>query len=142
MKSVGLFIPLILLIASSALGQTMPEPAAGEPSPKPDSITICAGNVPPDNMVITATGTYPQCAGSCRGRLVEPLEGPVMIICAGQPIPEYYELESMTSTQACNCISDEENAFVIRRRKGAPTPIATPLALPGAPGVPFAAPSR
>lgn len=132
MKSVGLFILVNLLIAVSASGQTMPQgnpPAPAFPA-KPNALTICAGNVPPDNMVVTATGNSPQCAGSCRARQVEPVEGPVMIICSGQPLPEFYEIESVTTTPACTCISEEDNAYVIRRNREAPTPIATPLAQP------------
>ena len=38
-----------------------------------------------------------------------------MVICAGQSIPQYYETESTTTVPACNCIGDEDNAYVIRR---------------------------
>jgi len=144
MKSVGLFIPIILLIAASVVGQTLPEtlppqslpatqspPATQSLPAKPNTLSMCAGDVPPENMVITATGTSVICAGSCRGRLVEPVEGPVMVICAGQPIPQYYETESVTTSPACNCIGDQDNAYVIRRRNDAPAP--TPTVLPGAP---------
>lgn len=128
MKSVGLFILVNLLIAASVSGQTMPEsPTTQSLQAKPNALTICAGNVPPENMVITATGNSPQCAGSCRARQAEPVEGPVMVICTGQPLPEFYEIESVTSTPACNCINDEDNAYVIRRTREAPTPIATPV---------------
>lgn len=140
MKSVGLFILVNLLIAAGASAQMMPP---GNPAPqqfqqfqaKPNALTICAGNVPPENMVITATGNSPQCAGSCRARQVEPVEGPIMIICAGQPLPEFYEIESVTTTPACTCMSEEDNAFVIRRVREAPTPLATPAA-PAQPAIP------
>ena len=137
MKSVGLFILVNLLIAATVSGQTMPPGNPGpQPFPsKPNALTICAGNVPPDNMVITATGNSPQCAGSCRARQVEPVEGPVMIICSGQPLPEFYEIESVTSTPACTCLSEEDNAYVIRRVREAPTPMATQAA-PAQPQIP------
>ena len=130
MKSVGLFILVNLLIATSVGGQTMPPdaPAVQSFPAKPNALTICAGNVPPENMVITATGNSPQCAGSCRARQVEPVEGPVMIICAEQPLPEFYEIESVTSTPACTCLSEDDNAYVIRRTREAPTPMSTPAA--------------
>jgi len=134
MKSVGFFISLILLVGASALGQTLPEsqnPNTELPFPsKPNALVVCAGDVPPDDMVITATGTSVTCAGSCRSRQIEPVEGPVMVICAGQPIPRYWETQSVTTLPACNCIADQDNAYVIRRGIGAPTP--TPAA--GFPG--------
>ncbi len=135
MKSVGLFISIILLIGTSALGQqqqqqTFPEtqnPNTELPFPsKPNALIICAGDVPPDDMVITATGTSVTCAGSCRSRQIEPVDGPVMVICADQPIPKFYETQSVTTLPACNCIADQDNAYVIRRGIGAPTP--TPAA--------------
>ena len=139
MKLFGLLISLILLLATSVWAQNTPQ---AEPTPtpempeKPGSLVICAGNVPPEGMVITATGTSSTCAGACRARTVEPVTGPIMIICAGQPIPEYYETESTTTTPACNCVGEEDNAYVIRRMNGAPTPtpLIPQLPLPG--GVP------
>jgi len=133
MKFFGLFIPLILLVATIVAGQTTPEsePTASQSLPeKPNSLTICAGNIPPEGMTITATGTAATCAGACRARTVEPVQGPVMVICAGQPIPQYYETESTTTTAACNCIGEEDNAYVIRRMNGAPTPTPTGVSLP------------
>jgi hypothetical protein len=53
-----------------------------------------------------------------------------MVICAGQPIPQYYETESTTTTAACNCIGEEDNAYVIRRMNGAPTPTPSQILLP------------
>jgi hypothetical protein len=144
MKSVGWFIPVILLIAGSAMGQQSPfpesqsqnqsrNPSTELPFPsKTNALVMCAGDVPPANMAITASGTSVTCTGSCRSRQIEPVEGPVMVICAGQPIPQYYETESVTSLPACNCIADQDNAYVIRRRDNAPTP--TPAALSGFPG--------
>jgi hypothetical protein len=140
MKFFGLFISLILLIATSAAGQQpTPEMNPSElnnsqsPPEKPNSLTICAGNVPPEGMVVTATSTSPTCAGACRGRTVEPVEGPVMVICADQPIPQYYETESTTTIAACNCIAEEDNAYVIRRANGAPTPTPAAPTLPTSP---------
>jgi hypothetical protein len=141
MKSVGLFISIILLAAPAAVGQTLTQipdrtesPTTALPFPsKANAPIICAGDVPPENMVITASGTSVTCAGSCRSRQIEPVDGPIMVICAGQPIPQYYETESVTSLPACNCIGDQDNAYVIRRSNSAPTP--SPSApLPGLPG--------
>ena len=136
MKFVGLSISIILLIASAAAGQSMqsmpvPYPAETPTSPtsfptKPEALTICAGNVPPEDMVITATGTSYTCSGSCRSRQVEPAKGPIMVICAGQSIPQYYETESVTTSPACNCIADQDNAYVIRRINTAPTASPSP----------------
>jgi len=135
MKFVGWFIPMILLVATSVAGQSQgmqefrsqAQAPNGNPSPisfptKPDALIICAGNIPPENMVITATGTSFTCPGSCRSREVEPVEGAIMIVCAGQPIPQYYETESVTSSPACNCLGDQDNAYVIRRLATAPSP--------------------
>ena len=130
MRFFGLFISMILLFATSAAGQTAtgrePAPEAASSSmsfpTKPGALIVCAGNVPPENMVITATGTSFTCSGSCRSREVEPAQGPIMIICAGQPIPQFYETESVTSSPACNCLGDQDNAYVIRRLNTAPTP--------------------
>lgn len=92
---------------------------------------MCAGNVPPAGMVVTATGNSPDCAGPCTARKVEPVHGPVMIICAHQPVPDNYDLESITTSPACKCIGDEDNAYVIRISK-APTTRGTPgFAQPG-----------
>ena len=132
-----LFVSIIVLLASTAASQTSavrPAPAASSLSfpTKPQALIICAGNVPPDNMAITATGTSYTCSGSCRSRQVEPVWGPIMVICAGQPIPQYYETESITSTPACDCLGEQDNAYVIRRLSTAPTP--SPSQSPTAPG--------
>lgn len=140
MKSVGFFISIILLIGTSALGQqqqqqTGPDtqnPNTELPFPsKPNALIICAGDVPPDDMVITATGTSVTCAGSCRSRQIEPVDGPVMVICADQAIPKFYETQSVTTVPACNCIADQDNAYVIRRGIGAPTPTPEAPSFPG-----------
>jgi hypothetical protein len=135
MKFVGLFIILIPLIAGSVVGQTMPETPAPQLLPeKQNALVICAGDVPPENMVITAAGTSITCTGSCRARQVEEVQGPIMVICAGQPIPQYYETESITTTPVCNCIGDQDNAYVIRRMNGAPTPTPQAIPIPTGPG--------
>ena len=136
MKFSGLFLCSIVLTATSAAAQMAQMPTAAEtmvPFPsKPTALVICAGNNPPENMVITGAGTSYTCPGSCRSRQIEPVEGPIMIICAGQPIPQYYETEGVTTTPACNCIADQDNAYVIRRMASAPTP--TPTAAPAPEG--------
>jgi hypothetical protein len=75
---------------------------------------ICADDVAPEGMIITATGTAASCAGACRAREMKPACGPVIKICAGQPIPKGYILESITTTPACECVGSDDNAYVIR----------------------------
>jgi hypothetical protein len=93
----------------------------------PDQQVICAGNVPPDGMVVTATGNSVECGGSCRSLHIVPVRGRIMVICAQQPIPQAYEIQSITSTPACNCLGEDDNAYVIRL-PGAilPTPVPPP----------------
>jgi hypothetical protein len=81
-------------------------PASGE--------IVCADDLAPEGMAVTTTGTSPTCAGSCRAREMEPVCGPVMKICAGQPIPNGYALDSITTAPACACLGAEDNAYVIR----------------------------
>jgi hypothetical protein len=83
--------------------------------------TICAGNIPPEGTVITATGNSVDCGGSCRARQIEPVRGQIMVICAQQPIPERYEIQSVTSSPACNCLGEDDNAYVLRAIGGALT---------------------
>ena len=75
---------------------------------------ICADDVAPEGMIITATGTAASCAGACRAREMKPACGPIIKICAGQPIPKGYVLESITTTPACECVGGDDNAYVIR----------------------------
>jgi len=79
---------------------------------------MCAGNLPPEGMVITATGSSDSCPGSCRARQTELAQLAIMVICEGQPIPDGYEIEEFTSTPACDCLGDQDNAYVIRRLGG------------------------
>ena len=116
-----LFTSLLLLITALVQAQISPTPSF----PSADQ-TICAGNVPPDGTVIVATGSSPQCGGSCRGRQVDKIHGAVMVICAQQPIPIGYELQSVTSAPACNCIGEDDNAYVIRRTGPEPSTSPTP----------------
>jgi hypothetical protein len=114
------------------------------------SEVICAGDVPPEGLVVTATGTAPSCNGACRARKVQPVFGEIMKICADQPIPKGYVLDGITATPACRCLGTEENAYIIKRRPLnytygydetlSPTPNETfgpgqmpPLAAPGYP---------
>jgi len=39
----------------------------------------------------------------------------MMVICGGQPIPDDYEIESITTTPRCGCLGEHDNAYVIRR---------------------------
>jgi hypothetical protein len=75
---------------------------------------LCADDLVPQGMTVTATGTAATCAGACRARQVEPVCGPVMKICAGQPIPKGYVLDSITTMPACQCLGQENDAYVIR----------------------------
>lgn len=87
-------------------------------------MTICAGNVPPEGMVIASTGNSVICGGSCRSRQVIPIKGAIMVICAQQPIPKDYEIQSVTTSPSCMCLGDDDNAFVIRAANGTlPTPL-------------------
>ena len=98
----------------------------------------CSEDVIPEKMVITATGTSPVCRGSCRARRLEPVRGSLMIICANQPIPTDYSLDSVTTTPDCVCLGDEDNAYVIKKVESSEekeegeaiaTPTRTPMVL-------------
>ncbi len=99
----------------------------------------CSEDVLPEKMVITATGTSPVCRGSCRARRLEPVRGSMMIICANQPIPKDYDLDSVTTTPDCQCLGNEDNAYVIRKLEASEaqeegealaTPTRTPIFSP------------
>lgn len=75
---------------------------------------VCADDLVPPGMAVTATGTAPSCDGSCRAREIKPVCGLIMKICAGQPIPKGYTLDSVTSMPGCQCLGGEEDAYVIR----------------------------
>ena len=93
--------------------------------------TICAGNIPPEGTVITATGNSVDCGGSCRARQIEPIRGQIMVVCAQQPIPDRYEIQSVTTSPACNCLGEDDNAYVLRAVGGGLTnPGAARLGLP------------
>jgi hypothetical protein len=120
MKS-SLLIAFFFLFATSPVHAQFPTPLPREPQQ-----TICAGNTPPEGMIITETGNSPICGGSCRSRQIERVHGGIMVICAQQPLPHNYEIQSVTSNPACSCLGDEDNAYVIRAKNGTlPTP--TPL---------------
>ena len=56
-----------------------------------------------------------------------------MIVCANQPIPEHYILDSVTTTPDCVCLGDEDNAYVIKinqARENDEEAIATPTTTP------------
>lgn len=75
---------------------------------------ICAGDLPPFGAAIVATGTSSICGGACRARQFAPVHGDTMIICAQQPIPPNYSLQSLTTSPSCQCLGDLDNAYVIR----------------------------
>jgi hypothetical protein len=94
---------------------------------------VCAEDIAPSDMVVTATGTSSVCHGSCRARKLELVRGPIMIICAQQPVPQGYVLDSITTSPACSCLGDEDNAYAIRRaemERGETPPIAIPSPTP------------
>jgi hypothetical protein len=97
-----------LLVLLAILGGFFAMRAAAETS------TICMGDIPPDGMVITAATTSSICGGSCRTLILEPLHGSVMLICANQPIPARYTLQSVTTSPSCACLGGEDNSYVIR----------------------------
>jgi hypothetical protein len=78
---------------------------------------ICSPAPPPAGLVVTASGSVPSCDGACGGKYVEPLR-PYMVICAGQPIPEHYELIGTETNAACRCVAQVENASIIQLEKG------------------------
>jgi len=122
LKSLLIFIAVFFLfitLPAQAQQQYMGQNQGPAPTPSEASgQTICAGNIPPEGTIITATGNSVDCGGSCRARQIEPLHGHIMVICAQQPIPDNYEIQSLTTTPACNCIGEEDNAYVIRAITG------------------------
>lgn len=75
---------------------------------------LCADDLVPKGMAITATGTAPSCQGACRAREVQPVCGVLMKICAGQPVPKGYVLDSVTTLPACRCLGTGDDAYVLR----------------------------
>lgn len=105
-RSAWLFAALLSLWMLAFCNLYLPAPVWAE--------VLCADDIVPAGMAVTATGTTVNCAGACRAREVEPVCGPVMKICAGQPIPRGYVLDSITTMPACECLGQEGNAYVIR----------------------------
>ena len=61
---------------------------------------LCADDLVPLGMAVTATGTAPTSDGSCRAKEIKPACGLVMKICDGQPIPDGYTIDSVTRRAA------------------------------------------
>lgn len=122
---------LILLVVPISFAQNVYSqmPTPGATSTPQRAVVICAGNTAPAGTVVTATGSSPVCSGSCQARKIQPVRGDIMIICARQPIPRNYVLESVTTAPRCNCLGDQDNAYVIRLAT-TPTPTSTPLGAP------------
>lgn len=93
----------VLILAGLALAA---RPAAAQ--------LICAGDLPPYGAAIVATGTSSICGGACRARQFASVHGDTMIICAQQPIPPHYSLQSLTTSPSCQCLGAADNAYVIR----------------------------
>ena len=85
---------------------SFPQRARGE--------VVCADDLVPEGMAVTATGTSANCAGACRAREIMPVCGPVFKICAGQPIPKGYALDGVTTMPNCACLGSGDNGLVIR----------------------------
>ena len=79
------------------------------------SQTICVPELPPDGMVITATGDSSGCNSPCSARRIDKVFGKLMKICSGQPIPDGWQIDGTGSTPQCRCLGDAENTFFIRR---------------------------
>jgi hypothetical protein len=106
---------------------------------------VCADDVVPFGTAVTATGTAPSCDGSCRAREIKPVCGLVMKICAGQPVPRGYVLDSITSMPGCQCLGHDNDAYVIRYiGPDGPGAVlssnAEPNAVPGTRRLPFGNP--
>jgi len=105
------------LVMIVLIGMTAGCPSIGAAASRESQI-VCSEDVIPDNMIVTATGTSPVCRGSCRARRIEPVQGSIMIICANQPVPKNYGLDSITTTPDCQCIGAEDNAYIIKKVEG------------------------
>jgi hypothetical protein len=99
---------------------TAPSPSVTSPEqslPPSGTITVCSEDVAPPGMVVTWTGNANVCRGPCRARALQRVIGPIMVICAHQPVPKDYTIDSVTTTPNCSCLGDEDNAYVIRKVK-------------------------
>jgi hypothetical protein len=135
----GVLMASLVILPDQVPAQSMHAPpravAPAQPS-APQSLIVCSEDIVPNDMIVTATGTSPACRGSCRARKVAPVRGLVMIVCANQPIPERYVLDSVTTTPDCVCLGDEDNAYVIKLNQSHENdeevfPTATPIPSPG-----------
>lgn len=95
-----------LIAATLALSAAAATPVAAQ--------VICSGDMPPQGTAIIATGTSSICGGACRARQFSAVQGATMIICAQQPIPAHYTLQSVTASPSCGCLGDQDNAYVIK----------------------------
>jgi hypothetical protein len=95
-----------VFVAFAICGWCLSHPASAQ--------IICEDDITPEGMAVITTGTSPTCAGSCSAREIKPVCGPVIKMCAGQPIPKGYVLDSITTTPGCTCLGAEDNAYVIR----------------------------
>jgi hypothetical protein len=108
---IGVIFVLLLLSPWAAFGDD-----SQSQSQAPSGLqTVCAGNLIPSNMAVTATGTSSNCPASCTTRSIERVRGDMMVICAHQPIPTGYTLDSITSNAECECLGSEDNAYVIKK---------------------------
>lgn len=78
---------------------------------------VCRDEPAPPGRVITKGGSMGSCVGACASRYVERLRDH-MIICAGQKVPEGYDLLGVTTVSDCDCIAGSENAMIIQLKPG------------------------
>ena len=57
------------------------------------------------------------CVGTCASRYIERLRDH-MVICAGQKVPEGYDLLGVTTVADCDCVADTENGLIIELKPG------------------------
>lgn len=78
---------------------------------------ICRDEPPPPGHVVTRGGSMGSCVGTCASRYIEPLRDH-MVICAGQKVPEGYDLLGITTVADCDCVADTENGLIIQLKPG------------------------
>jgi hypothetical protein len=78
---------------------------------------ICRDEPPPPGHVITRGGSMGSCVGTCASRYIERLRDH-MVICAGQKVPEGYDLLGVTTVADCDCVADTENGLIIQLKPG------------------------
>jgi hypothetical protein len=78
---------------------------------------VCRDEPPPRGFVVTRGGSMGSCVGTCASRYIERLRDH-MVICAGQNIPDGFELLGITTVSDCDCVSGTENGMIIQLKPG------------------------